>query len=89
MRLRITLTNHSAAEIVSTNQHRVFNPCDHDDVKAPIFGHKNHVTPHKRWIRILGIVLKNRVEPGYEWDAQTKAPVPSHSPEVHKKTHTV
>ena len=23
----------------------------------PIFGHKNHVTPHKRWIRILRIVL--------------------------------
>ena len=59
-------TNHSAAEIVSTNQHRVFTPCDHDDVKAPKYGHKSHVTPPKRWNRILGIVLKDRVEPGYE-----------------------
>ena len=82
------LTNHSAAEIVSTNQNQAYSPCDQSDVKAPKYGHKNHVTPPKRWIRILGIVLKDRVEPGYEGDAQTKAPVPSHSPEVHKK-HTL
>ena len=69
-------TNHSAAEIVSTNQHRVFTPCDHDDVKAPKYGHKSHVTPPKRWSRILGIVLKDRVEPGYEGDTQKQSPNP-------------
>ena len=44
------------------------------DVKAPKYGHKNHVTSHKRWIRILGIVLKDRVEPGYKWDACADQP---------------
>ena len=85
----MVLTNHSAAEIVSTNQHRVFTPCDHDDVKTPKYGHKSHVTPHKRWSRILGIVLKDRVEPGYEGDAQNKPQSPRIPRKSIKNTHTV
>ena len=82
------LTNHSAAEIVSTNQNQAYSPCDQSDVKAPKYGHKNHVSPPKRWIRILGIVLKDRVEPGYKGDTQNEAPVPSH-PRKSIKTHSI
>ena len=63
MWLGIGVTNHSAAQFFSTNQHRVFSPCDHDDVSMPIFGHKSHVTPHMRWSHILGIVLRTAVSP--------------------------
>ena len=63
MWLGIGVTNHSAAKFLSTNQHRAYSPCDHDDVSMPIFGHKNHVTPHMRWIHILRIVLRTAVQP--------------------------
>ena len=89
MRLRMELTNHSAAEIVSTNQNQAYSPCDFNDVKAPKYGHKNHVTPHKRWSRILGIVWKDRVEPGYEWDTQNKPQSPRIPRKSIKNTHSM
>ena len=41
----MVLTNQSAAFFLSTNQNRVFHPCDLCDVTLPIYGHKIHVTP--------------------------------------------
>ena len=46
------VTNQSAAVDFSTNQNRAYGSCDQNDVLMTIYGHKIHVTPWEKNIRI-------------------------------------